>query len=177
MFSYHHLEAGRILGRNKSVLAKPTNSIMWPYVATYWIQPSITLGLVRRRRHMRTLHHALPALKVFKPSNGKTRNYLTAVKDIVLAAVYLLDVLMTLRKVLMLVGYTLIFIWHPMNLAFIIVKWCVVGRTFSATRVQKPVQIRKSRHSINLLDPFILLKSFYELCPSRRNDITPLDGV
>lgn len=115
------------LANRRSVLRK---------AAEAWEEPSAKLGFIQRFLHqmichvMRTLHHTSPALTTLRMPNATTRDYFRAMKDIVLAAVYvlvLLKLFMVLRGVLVFVTKVLHCVWHPLQTILVVIGWCIVG--------------------------------------------------
>jgi len=106
------------------------------YAAENWLQ--ISTQFARIQHHLwrmvacvlSTLHHASPAIQVLQTSHASAQEYLTAVKDVGLAVVYLfvlLNLLMALRRVLLLVAKVVWFTSHPLRMVFVVVQWCVLG--------------------------------------------------
>ena len=125
-----------ILTHRRSVSKKAADVKLWLYAAEAWVESLPKLGSIQQLLHrmighvMRTMHHASPALTTLRTANGSTRDYFRAIKDLALAAVYLLVLLnlfMVLRKVLVFVGKMLYWFWHPVQTIIMIVGWCVVG--------------------------------------------------
>ena len=77
----------------------------------------------------RTLHHALLALTTLRMANATIRDQLRAMKELALAAIYLLVLLsslMILREVIFIVCKLVYCVWHPIQTILRIVGWCVV---------------------------------------------------
>lgn len=73
-----------------------------------------------------TLHPNSPAMTLLRTPNKKTSNYLQAAKDLILACAYLLlllNVLVALKKVLVVLSLIIYWFWHPMRLIFANVKY------------------------------------------------------
>lgn len=124
------------LARRRSLLKKATDMKIWLHAAEAWIEPLAKLSLFQRILHqmichiMRTCHHASPALTTLRKENATIRDYFGAMKDLALAAVYLLVLLnlfMALKRVLAFVGQVLFWVWHPVQTILVIIGWCVVG--------------------------------------------------
>lgn len=118
------------------VLRRAADVRMWSYAAEAWVEPSAKLVSIQRLLHhmighvMRTLHHASPALTTLGTPNATSRDHFRAMKDLVLAAVYLLVLLhlfMALRRFLVFVSELLYWVWHPLQTILVIIGWCIVG--------------------------------------------------
>ncbi|KAL9130715.1 MAG: hypothetical protein Q9175_006952 [Cornicularia normoerica] len=112
------------LARRRSVSRKAVDVKLWLYAAEVWIEPSAKLGFIQQLLHqmichiMRTLHYASPTLTTVRTANATTRDPVSAMKDLALAAVYLLVLLnlfLFLRRVLIFVGKVLDLVWHPVR--------------------------------------------------------------
>lgn len=124
------------LTRRRSVFEKAADVKLWLYAAEAWVEPLHKLGSIQQVLHrmmghvMRTMHHASPALTTLRTANATTRDYFRAIKDLALAAVYLLVLLnlfMVLRRVLVFVGKVLYWVSHPVQTIIMIVGLCIVG--------------------------------------------------
>ena len=77
----------------------------------------------------RTLYHALLALATLRTANATIGDQLRAIKELALAAVYLLVLLnsfMILKEVI-LIGCKLLYcVWHPIQAILRIIGWCIV---------------------------------------------------
>ena len=79
---------------------------------------------------MQTLHSSSPALTVLRSPNVSAREFLFAIREVFLAVVYLLlllNIIMVLRKVIVLVSVCLFWIWHPVRMAIAVFRWCVLA--------------------------------------------------
>lgn len=73
-----------------------------------------------------TLHVSSPALKVFRKPNARIEEYPKAIKDVFLAAVYLLvllNIFMVIRKILDVIVTIVTFLWLPLKTILIIARW------------------------------------------------------
>lgn len=77
-----------------------------------------------------TLHPASPALVVLQSPNARAQDYLSAAKEVFLACVYillLLNIMLAVRKLLVLAGLLMFWVWHPMRMILGIIRWCVLA--------------------------------------------------
>ncbi|CAF9904680.1 MAG: hypothetical protein ALECFALPRED_009388 [Alectoria fallacina] len=123
------------MARRRSEIRKAGDMKLWLYAAEAWVESLAKLGLIQQILHQmvchatRTLYHASPALITLTSPNATTRDHFRAMKDLVLATVYLLVLLIlftVLRKVLVFVSKVL-WVWHPLQTILVIIGWCVVG--------------------------------------------------
>jgi hypothetical protein len=78
---------------------------------------------------LRTFRHDSRVLVVLSSPKASTQDCLCAVKDVILAGLYLvvlLNVLMALRKVVLLVVRVLYLFWHPLETIAVLLRWCVM---------------------------------------------------
>lgn len=124
------------LARTQSISWKAADAKLWLYTSKAKVEPLSKLGFTQQLLHqvighvMRTLHHASSALTTLKTADATTRDQCRAMKDLALAAVYLLVLLnlfMVLRRALVWVGKLLYWVWHPMQAILVIIGWCIVG--------------------------------------------------
>lgn len=121
------------LGRRTSVLRREANVKLWMHIAEAWAEHFPKLGFILGRmigHVMRTLHHASSAFIILRTAKTTTRDHFRAMRDLVLATLYLLLLLnlcMALKKVLFFVGKLLYWIGHPVQTIVMIVGWCVIG--------------------------------------------------
>lgn len=85
--------------------------------------------LVHMIRHTSlTLHHSSPAMQIIGTSNSVSGEYISAMVSVLLAVLYLLvllNILIALGKTVKLIGKTLWFIWVPIRVAVLLLKWCI----------------------------------------------------
>lgn len=97
-----------------------TNSAQFGYISKWLIQMT--------RRSILTLHHSSTAMQIIGMSNPVTGEYIGAMISVLLAICYLLallNVLIALGKIIKLMGKTLWFIWVPLKVALLLLKWCI----------------------------------------------------
>ena len=120
--------------RSPSKTAADMNS--WLYSREALAEPLVTQSLIQQPfsqmmcHFVRTLHHASLALNTLGMANATTQDQLRAMKDLALAALYLLLLsksLMDLRGVLIFACKALYCAWHPMQTFLRILRWCVIG--------------------------------------------------
>lgn len=130
------LEQKAALKWRLAMFGKAADVKLWLYAMEGRFQASAKLNCIRQRLHqmachaIRTLHPTSPALIVRRTPNVSTQDYLEAAKDVILACVYglvLLNALMALRKVLVALIVLLYWVWNPVRIVLVIVKWCVLG--------------------------------------------------
>ena len=126
----------KILARRRSDLREEADVKLWFYAAEAWVETFAELSLIQRLLHQmifhiaRTLHCALPTLTTLRTANAMTRDHVRAMKDLALAAVYLLVLLsmfVFLKRVLYLVSQVLYCGWHPVQTILAILGWCIMG--------------------------------------------------
>lgn len=121
------------LGRRPSILRREADVKLWMHIAEAWAEPFPKLGFILRQmigHVMRTLHHASPAFIILRTAKTTTRDRFRAIRDLVLATLYLLlllNLFMALKRVLFFVGKVLYWIGHPVQTIFMIVGWCIIG--------------------------------------------------
>ena len=98
-------------------------------------EPLKTLRSIQQLFHQtmchvtRTLYHALLALTTLRLENATIRDQFRAMKELTLAAVYLLvllNSLMILREVINILYEVLDCVWHPVQTILRIIGWCIV---------------------------------------------------
>ena len=113
----------------------PDLSTLTLYSEENLAEPLATLSSIQQLFHQtiyhvtRTLYHALLALTTLRMANATIRDQLRAMKELCLAAVYLLvllNSLVTLREVILIVCKVLYCVWHPIQTIMRIIGWCVV---------------------------------------------------
>ncbi|KAF6234479.1 hypothetical protein HO173_007104 [Letharia columbiana] len=124
------------LAHRRSILRKAADMKWWFYAAEACVELSSKLGFVQQLLHqmichvMRTLHHASPALTTLRTANATTQDHFRAMKDLALAAAYLLVLLnlfMVVTRMLVFVNKVLYCVWHPVQTILVIIGWCIVG--------------------------------------------------
>ena len=118
-------------------ISRKSNTELCMYAVEAWVEPFTKLNSIQQLFYRlichvtRTLHHASLALTTLERANVPTRNYLRGVRDVFLAAVYLLVLLnlfMIMRGVLVLAGKVLYWVWHhPVQTILVIIRWCIFG--------------------------------------------------
>lgn len=86
------------------------------------------LGMVQHV--LMTLKPASPALKLLRRKDARVEDYLHAVRDLVLAGVYLLvllHMLMTVGKAVRVTMRVLLCAWWPIKAALVVLRWFAVG--------------------------------------------------
>ena len=120
-------------GGRLSVLRREANVKLRMHIAEAWAEPFPELGFILRQmigHVVRTLHHASPAFIILRTAKTTTRDRFRAMRDLVLATLYLLlllNLFMALKKVLFFVGKVLYWIGHPVQTIVMIVGWCIIG--------------------------------------------------
>ena len=98
-------------------------------------EPLTTLRSIQQLFHQtlchvtRTLYHALLALTTLRLEDATIQDQLRAMKELTLAAVYLLVLLkslMILREVVVIVCTVLYCVWHPVQTVLRIIGWCIL---------------------------------------------------
>ena len=90
-----------------------------------WVEAWAKLRPIQQILHriichvMRTLHHASLALTTRRMADATRQDHCRAIKNVGLAAVYLL----ILRRILVIVCKVLYWVWHPMQMIVLIVGW------------------------------------------------------
>ena len=124
------------LASRRSVVRKKADVKSLLYAAEAWVEPLAKLGYIQQvlyqmiRHVIWTFRHGLPALISLRAADATQRDRFRAMKDLALAAVYLLVLLnlfMVLRGMLVFVSKVLYWIWHPVQTILVIIGWCVVG--------------------------------------------------
>ena len=121
------------LGRRPSVSRRAADVKLWMHIAEAWTEPFPKLGFILRPmigHVMRTLRSASPALIILRTAKTTTRDRFRAMRDLALAALYLLVLLnlfMVLKKVLVFIGKVLWWVGHPMQTVLVIFGWCIIG--------------------------------------------------
>ncbi|CAF9931803.1 hypothetical protein IMSHALPRED_008722 [Imshaugia aleurites] len=124
------------LASRRSVVRKKADVKSLLYAAEAWVEPLAKLGYIQQvlyqmiRHVIGTFRHGLPALISLRAADATQRDRFRAMKDLALAAVYLLVLLnlfMVLRGMLVFVSKVLYWIWHPVQTILVIIGWCVVG--------------------------------------------------
>ena len=124
------------LARRRSALRKAADVTLSLNTAEGWAEPLAKLEFIQQLLNqmvchiMRTLHHASPALTTMRTADATTGDHFRAMKDLALAAVYLLALLnlfMLLRGMLVFASKVLYWVWHPVQAILMIIGWCVVG--------------------------------------------------
>ena len=140
-FAGHWAEVERT-GPQGAALLRRTSSLRRTAIIKLWLravedslQVSAKLCYVGRQLEMmachvlRTFRHDSRVLVVLSSPKASTQDCLFAVKDVVLAGLYLivlLNVLMALRKVVLLVVRVLYLFWHPLETIAMLLRWCVM---------------------------------------------------
>ena len=126
----------KTLARRRSDLRKEADVKLWFYPAEAWVEPLAKLSIIQQLLHQmifhiaRTLHCASPTLATLRTANARTRDQVRAMKDLALAAVYLLvllSIFVFLKRVLVFVGQVLYWGWHPVQTILAILGWCIMG--------------------------------------------------
>ena len=126
----------KTLARRRPDLREEADEKLWFYAAEAWVEPLAKLSIIQRLLHQmifhitRTLHCASPTLTALRTANAMTRDHFRAMKDLALAAVYLLVLLsmfVFLKRVLYLVSQVLYWGWHPVQTILAILGWCIIG--------------------------------------------------
>lgn len=113
----------------------PNPSTLMLYSEENLAEPLATLSSIQQLFQQtifhvtRTLYHALLALTTLRTANATIEDQLRAMKELALAAVYLLVLLnsfMILREVIVIVCKLLYCVWHPIQTILRIIGWCVV---------------------------------------------------
>ena len=124
------------LARGQSALRKAADVNLWLYSAEDLVESLARISpikpLIQRviRHVMETFHHAWLGLITLRMANATTWDHFRAMKDLTLAALYLLVLLislMVLRGVLVFVCKVLYCVWHPIQTILGIVGWCIIG--------------------------------------------------
>lgn len=124
------------LVRRRSVGEKMADAKLWTDALEDRLRVSTKLSYVRQLvcemldHVLRTLHPSSPALQVLSMPNVTAQDYLIALKDLILAGVYLLvllNVLMIVRKVVILVTRFLYWFCHPLNTVLVVLRWCIMS--------------------------------------------------
>lgn len=124
------------LVRRRSALKEAADVKLWLYSTEASVESLATMGpiqqLLRRvtSHVMRILHHAWLGLSALRMANATTWDHFRVVKDLALAALYLLVLLisvMVLREVLVFLCKVLYCVWHPIQAILKIIGWCIVG--------------------------------------------------
>ena len=122
--------------RRSSDLKEEADVKLWFCAAEAWAEPLAKLSIIQRLLNQmifhiaRTLHCASPTLTTLRTANAMTRDHVRAMKDLALAAVYLLVLLSMfefLKRVLYFVSQVLYWGWHPAQTILAILGWCIVG--------------------------------------------------
>ena len=126
----------KTFARRRSDLREKAEVKLWFYAAEAWGEPLAKLSIIQRLLHQmifhiaRTLHCASPTLTTLRTANAMTRNHFRAMKDLALAAIYLLVLLsmfVFLKRVLYLVSQVLYWGCHPVQTFLAILGWCIIG--------------------------------------------------
>lgn len=124
------------LVRRQSALRKAAEMKLWLYSMEASVGSLAKLGPIQQLLHriichvMRTLHHAWFGLSTLRMANATTWDHFRAMKDLALAALFLLVLLisvMVLRGVLVFLSKVLYCVWHPIQTILRIIGWCIVG--------------------------------------------------
>ncbi|MCJ1422662.1 hypothetical protein MMC29_000542 [Sticta canariensis] len=78
----------------------------------------------------RTLHTSSPALEVLRMPNANMREYLAALKDVILAIFYLwilLNTVIVIGKVLRLAAVAINLVWFPLKIVLLVARWFISG--------------------------------------------------
>ena len=125
-----------ILPRRKSILARIANSRLSYNVSEGSLRFPVQLQYLQLRVYgmachvMRTLSPTSPAVTVLKSSNASARDFLYAFREVTLAVFYLLlllNILLVLRRAIVIVGVCLFWIWHPVRMVITVFRWCVLA--------------------------------------------------
>ena len=118
-------------------ITRKSNTQLCLYAVEAWVEPfakliSIQQLFYRMICHVtRTLHHASLTLTTLEMANAPRRDYFRGMRDVFLAAVYLLVLLnlfMILRGAFVLAGKALYWMWHhPGQTILVIIRWCIFG--------------------------------------------------
>ena len=126
---------GAALIRRSSSLRRTAIIKLWLCTVEDSLQVSAKLCYIGRQLEMmichvlRTFRHDSRVLVVLSSPKASTQDCLCAVKDVILAGLYLvvlLNVLMALRKVVLLVVRVLYLFWHPLETIAVLLRWCVM---------------------------------------------------
>ncbi|KAL6717164.1 hypothetical protein ACLMJK_005079 [Lecanora helva] len=122
------------LSRKRSILQKANDSLLQYGTKARSIQPPTWLHHTEQRlcqmicHVVQTLHPQSEAVMILRSPTLRARDYLGAVKDLILAAGYLLlliNIVLVLRKVIILAGLCLYWIWHPVGMVMTVLRWCL----------------------------------------------------
>ena len=126
----------KAFARRRSDLREGADVKLWFYATEAWVETLAKLSIIQRLLHQmifhiaRTLHCASPTLTTLRTANAMTRDHFRAMKDVALAALYLLVLLsmfVFLKRVIYLVSQVLYWGWHPVQTILAILRWCIVG--------------------------------------------------
>lgn len=121
--------------RRRSILTKAAGLRFWASAVIEalcnWAKPQYLQHCLRQMAcHIaRTLDPDSSAMTILRAPNVKLWDYLEASKDLVLAFSYLLmflNIIVALKKVLVLVAWFVYWVWHPVRIVLAVVKLCVL---------------------------------------------------
>ena len=121
------------LARKRSVLRKAADMKLLLYAAEAWVEPLAKLDFIWQLLHqmichiMSTLHPASPALTTLRTANVTTRDRFRAMKNIALAAGYLLVLLNSFMIVRRVLGFVSKVLYCPVQTILVIIGWFMLG--------------------------------------------------